>query len=91
MQMFEMNSMTAATGKICWPVLAFWCSLPLTESFMASFCGLGMASAEAMQGPQGQKLSCHLPCSQSKKLSFSRFLRPGLGWNLRSEISLMTV
>ena len=54
-------------------------------------CGSGTSAAETMHGPQGQKPSCHLPCSQSKNLSLSRWGRWGFGEKRRSEMSLMIV
>ena len=77
-----MNATTAATGKICWPVVAFCFTLPLTVSFIFSFCGSGIASAEAMHGPQGQNVSCHLPCSQSNHLSLRALLAARIGAEL---------
>ena len=55
---------------------------PLTVSLMGRSCGSATASAERMHGPIGQNVSCHLPCIQSKNLSRSRGLRPGLGLKL---------
>ena len=86
-----MNSITAATGKICCAVEAACFTSPFTFNSIFSCWGSEIARAEATAGPQGQKLSCHLPCSQSKNLSRGLSLRLGLGRNLRFEMSLMTV
>ena len=51
----EMNSITAATGKICIAVLESCLISPLTFSVRRSFWGSGMASALVTHGPTGQK------------------------------------
>ena len=57
----EMKAMTAATGKIIWPVVPSCLVSPFTRSLMANDWGSATASAESKQGPTGQKVSCHLP------------------------------
>ena len=84
-------SMIAATGKTISEVDPSCSVLPLTFSVMGKVCGSGNSSAGNTQGPMGQNVSCHLPCNQSKKPSLSRFVRPGLGRNCRSEMSFTTV
>ena len=74
----EMNSMTAATGKICCAVEASWRISSFSVNRSSRDWGSAMADAEVMQGPQGHPVSCHFPCSQSKKLSLLRSFRFGL-------------
>ena len=88
----ERNDTIAATGKIISAVVASCLTSPLTVSWIASACGSATASAERTHGPTGQKVSCHLPCSQSKNWSRSRGpIAAGVGRNFRSLTSLTTV
>ena len=57
----EMNSITAATGKICCAVEASWRISLFSVNLSCRDWGSEMAEAEVIQGPQGQAVSCHFP------------------------------
>ena len=83
--------MIAATGKIIWPVEESCIVLAVERQLQRQRLRIGNRVGRGDAGPNGQKLSCHLPCSQSKKPSLSRVLAVRIGAELAVEMSLTTV